>query len=149
MLAFSSLLQPKYWDRIKETVSPEDVVRAYNDAMFSMARLNMNAAKLMQKYKANCATDVTGFGILGHATNLVGSQEKEVDFVIHTLPIIANMAAVYRKCGVNFKLLEGYSAETSGWYILSVITRLSLYFTPLYALGKAKSKIQVINYLLM
>ena len=83
--------------------------------MFSMARLNMNAAKLMQKYKAHCATDVTGFGILGHATNLAGGQEKEVEFVIHTLPIIANMAAVYRKCGINFKLLEGHSAETSGW----------------------------------
>jgi len=113
--------QPKYWDRIKDIVSQEDVVHAYNDAMFSMARLNMNAAKLMQKYKAHCATDVTGFGILGHATNLVESQEKEVDFVIHTLPIIANMAAVYKKCGINFKLLEGYSAETSGRFFLTFL----------------------------
>lgn len=106
--------EPDRWDKIKDVVSREQVVKAYNDAMFSMARLNKNAAKLMQKYKAHGATDVTGFGILGHASNLAESQIKSVDFVIHTLPILANMVAVYKACGINFKLLDGYSAETSG-----------------------------------
>jgi selenide,water dikinase len=32
-----------------------------------MAYLNKNAAKLMKKYKSHGATDITGFGILGHA----------------------------------------------------------------------------------
>ena len=86
--------------------------------MFSMARLNRNAAKLMQKYKAHGATDVTGFGILGHAANLVESQLESVDFHLHTLPMIKNMLSVYKKCGINFKLLDGYSAETSGVYRL-------------------------------
>jgi selenide, water dikinase len=39
--------------------------------MESMAHLNRNAAKLMNKYKSHGATDITGFGILGHAQNLV------------------------------------------------------------------------------
>ena len=86
--------------------------------MFNMARLNKNAAVLMHKYHAHAATDVTGFGILGHATNLVENQKDNVDFEIHTLPIIANMTNVYRKCGINFKLLEGYSSETSGQYLV-------------------------------
>ena len=30
-----------------------------------MARLNRNGAKLMHKYQAHAATDVTGFGLLG------------------------------------------------------------------------------------
>jgi len=106
--------EPKYWERIQDVVSKEDVVDAYNKAMFSMARLNRNAAKLMQKYQAHGATDVTGFGIIGHATNLVESQLEKVDFIFHTLPIIKNMVDVYKKCGINFKLLDGYSAETSG-----------------------------------
>lgn len=38
--------------------------------MESMAHLNINAAKLMMKYKSHGATDVTGFGIMGHTTNL-------------------------------------------------------------------------------
>ena len=38
--------------------------------MESMATLNMNAAKLMKKYKSHGATDITGFGILGHSQNL-------------------------------------------------------------------------------
>ena len=82
--------------------------------MFNMARLNKQAAILMHKYNAHAATDVTGFGILGHANNLVEHQNDNVNFEIDTLPIIANMTNVYRNCGINFKLLEGYSAETSG-----------------------------------
>ena len=85
--------------------------------MFSMARLNRSAAKLMQKYKAHGATDVTGFGILGHASNLVESQVESVNFHLHTLPVFKHMVSVYNKCGINFKLLDGYSAETSGMII--------------------------------
>jgi len=106
------------WKKIESVVTADQVVKAYNDAMFSMARLNRNAAKLMQKYKAHCATDVTGFGILGHATNLVENQKESMDFHIHTLPILANMAAVSKACGINFKLLDGYSSETSGGLLI-------------------------------
>ena len=68
----------------------------------------------MHTYGAHGATDVTGFGILGHAKNLVSVQKNDVDFVIDKLPIIAKMASVSKVCGINFALLEGYSAETSG-----------------------------------
>ena len=42
-------------------------------AMESMATLNRNAATLMRKYASHGATDVTGFGILGHAENLAAA----------------------------------------------------------------------------
>ena len=48
----------------------------------------------MHKYNAHAATDVTGFGILGHAQNLAKNQKQPVSFVIHNLPIIAKMATV-------------------------------------------------------
>ena len=35
---------------------------------------------------AHGATDVTGFGILGHAQNLASCQKNPVNFCLHTLP---------------------------------------------------------------
>lgn len=68
----------------------------------------------MHKYQAHAATDVTGFGLLGHANNLAKQQCNDVAFVIHNLPIIAKMAAVSKACGNLFNLVQGTSAETSG-----------------------------------
>ncbi len=72
------------------------------------------AARMMHKYNAHAATDVTGFGLLGHAQNLAAHQKNEVAFVIHNLPVIAKMAAVAKACGNMFQLMQGLSAETSG-----------------------------------
>lgn len=116
------LEDPKWWARIKDVTTTEEVEKAYQNAMQCMARLNRNAADLMHKYDAHGATDVTGFGILGHARNLVANQKSEVSFVLHTLPILANMVKIFKACGINFKLLEGYSAETSGG-LLVCLTR--------------------------
>ena len=68
----------------------------------------------MRKFNAHGSTDVTGFGILGHAKNLVEHQKNDVRFVIHNLPVIANMQNVAKTCGNQFQLLQGYSPETSG-----------------------------------
>ena len=86
--------QPERWNRIKLVVSEDDVRKAYQRAMDSMARHNRTASRLMHKYNAHAATDVTGFGLLGHAQALARNQKAEVGFVIHNLPIIAKMAAV-------------------------------------------------------
>lgn len=68
----------------------------------------------MRAFGAHAATDVTGFGILGHARTLAGQQRQEVAFVIHNLPVIAKMAAVSKACGARFGLLQGTAPETSG-----------------------------------
>ena len=98
--------QPERWNRIKLVVSEDDVRKAYQRAMNSMARLNRKAAILMHKYGAHGATDVTGFGLLGHAQNLAKNQKNEVSFIIHNLPIIAKMAAVAKACGNMFHLIQ-------------------------------------------
>ena len=89
--------------------------------MFGMARLNRTAAKLMHKFHAHAATDVTGFGILGHARNLATNQKAEVSFIIESLPIYAHMVAVAKASPINFKLLDGYSAETSGEHDFRIV----------------------------
>jgi selenide,water dikinase len=102
------------FSRISNVVTVDNVKLAYRRAMSSMSRLNRTGAVLMKKYGAHGATDVTGFGILGHASNLAEAQKNAVDFIIHELPIIAKMAAVAGACGVKFGLVQGSSAETSG-----------------------------------
>ena len=68
----------------------------------------------MMKHQAHGATDITGFGLLGHAQNLVNVQQLEpLDMIIHTLPLIDKMQEVNDSI-LNFKLTAGYSAETSG-----------------------------------
>jgi len=101
------------WDQIKDVMTIEEAARAAEVAMFSMARLNRTGAKLMHKYGAHAATDVTGFGIMGHGNNLVKNQKASVHFEIHTLPIIRHMKEVDDKLQ-RYNLMKGLSAETSG-----------------------------------
>jgi len=108
------------WNKIKDITSMEEVKAAYRATTLSMARLNLTGAKLMHKYQARAATDVTGFGILGHAKNLAENQIKPVSFTIHTLPIITNMVKIAKGVGNMFQLMQGYSAETSGGLLMAI-----------------------------
>jgi len=62
---------------------------------------------------------VTGFGILGHAENLCSNQLANVQFKLHTLPILKGMRAIGEQA-TFFRLLEGYSAETSGGLLIAM-----------------------------
>lgn len=67
----------------------------------------------MRRYKSHGATDVTGFGLMGHAENLSQAQISEVDLVIDALPII--QGCDIKVTGMHdFEVTKGYSAETSG-----------------------------------
>jgi len=111
------LEQEENWEDIKDILTKEDAERAYTLAMESMARLNLTAAKLMHKHGAHGATDVTGFGILGHAQNLARNQKAAIEFELHTLPIIRHMKAVDDKVNM-FSLMKGFSSETSGGLLI-------------------------------
>jgi selenide,water dikinase len=110
-------LHQEKWNNVKDIITTEEVMRGYELAEISMARLNKTGAKLMHKYKAHGATDVTGFGIIGHANNLCRNQKATVNFEIHTLPIIKGMKKVDEQIKM-FNLLEGKSSETSGGLLI-------------------------------
>uniref|UniRef100_A0A7S2H1K4 Selenide, water dikinase n=1 Tax=Helicotheca tamesis TaxID=374047 RepID=A0A7S2H1K4_9STRA len=103
----------------KLAMTKEDVDAAYETAVESMARLNRNGAKMMMKYKCRGGTDVTGFGFLGHAKNLAENQKNVVSFKLHTLPVIKRMEEVNKEV-LNFNLVNGYSAETSGGLLVAL-----------------------------
>jgi len=109
----------KHWKQIVDdkVISEEQAEEMMHQAVCSMARLNKNGGRLMLKHGAKACTDVTGFGILGHAQNLIENQVAEVGMELHTLPLLAGTKAVNDQV-FNFQLTIGYSAETSGGLML-------------------------------
>lgn len=106
---------PKWTEITKRKILTEEQAEdMMHEAVCSMARLNRHGGSLMLKYHAHAGTDVTGFGILGHAQNLMDNQMEAVGMEIHTLPCIANTAKIEESGVFDFRLLKGYSAETSG-----------------------------------
>lgn len=88
-----------------------------------MKRLNRTAAQLMHKYGAHGGTDVTGFGILGHARNLGESQIQvglQCSLLLHTLPIFRVAVKASRLMDDKFRLFSGLSAETSGGLLIAL-----------------------------
>ena len=109
---------------MKSEISFEDIDKAFDLACESMSRLNKQGSRMMKKYKVHGATDVTGFGILGHLQNLVSAQkEKNLKMVIHSLPIIKNMYKIDQR--MSFNLSKGFSAETSGGLMMLVPKEIS------------------------
>ncbi len=112
------------WDKLAAAGVSDDLKglagRAFDAATRSMMRLNRNGARAMHAHGAHAATDVTGFGLLGHATNLAEHSDVPVRLEIDALPIIAGMAAIDDALGGSFRLRQGYSAETSGGLLVAL-----------------------------
>lgn len=105
----------------KSEESLEDAIRSiYRRATRSMSHLNFNGAVLMHKYGATSATDVTGFGLLGHAQNLATNQDDPVDFIIEKLAVIKGIPVMARILSHENKLLSGKAVETSGGLLLTI-----------------------------
>lgn len=112
----------RQWPKLAEAgvVDIESARLAFDIATESMSRLNRTAARLMHVHGAHGCTDVTGFGLLGHARNLAGHCSTPVTMTIHTLPVIKGMLAVEDAIGGVFKLRKGLSAETSGGLLVAL-----------------------------
>lgn len=106
-------VSPEKKAKITAEVSESELIDIYFKAEREMATLNVLAATLLHEFDSKAATDVTGFGILGHADYLAQAQRADVDFVIEKLPTFKNLAKIEGKVQ-NFRFFEGYAAETSG-----------------------------------
>ncbi|MEI8347026.1 MAG: selenide, water dikinase SelD [Pseudomonadota bacterium] len=89
----------------------------YQDALKSMKLLNRVGAELMQKFHIRCATDITGFGLLGHALRM--AQASDVCFKISSdaLPLFNNAYQLVEKgCipGGAFRNLKFVEKMTKG-----------------------------------
>lgn len=60
----------------------------YRLALTSMKQLNRAGAEIMQKYDVKCATDITGFGLLGHAMHIARASSISLEFSAAQLPVL-------------------------------------------------------------
>lgn len=67
-----------------ELAKPEDFAGAIN----SMTTLNKVASQIMQEAGANAATDITGFGLLGHLFQMAKASRVAVNLWMDHIPIL-------------------------------------------------------------
>lgn len=102
------------WQKLSEVLSDSQVDEMYSKAVESMITLNLQGARLMRKFDAHAATDITGFGLVGHAENLLQFQNNQIDFVITKFPIIRFVKQIAETLGRMTRLNSGTMVETSG-----------------------------------
>jgi selenide,water dikinase len=110
-------------------ISDEDLINAYQMALYSMTRMDAQVAKLMRKYNAHGGTSIGRYGLLGHAQRLVTSQINPVDFVIYNLPIFANADKFSKLCPCpDSKVLKGLDQEVSGGLLVILPAEKAFHF---------------------
>jgi len=58
------------------------------NAIVWMSKLNRNAARAMQEVGIRCATDITGYGLLGHAHEIADASQVALQFRADALPVL-------------------------------------------------------------
>ncbi|CAH8574178.1 unnamed protein product [Heterobilharzia americana] len=110
---------PSWSENLCNVISVDKVKSLFHAATLSMSHLNRAGARLMHKHHAHGCTDVTGFGVLGHANNLVQVQVNDnLAFKIHTLPCLEGSSLISKALNDRLKLLQGLSPETSGGLLI-------------------------------
>lgn len=125
----------------KKLITAEQMEATYELGLHYMSQLNRVAAELMLRHGATSSTDVTGFGVLGHAQNLAEVQTAAVDFEIDTLPAYAGLPAL-DKVVRDFRFREGLAAETSGGLLVSLPPdQVDAFVADMHAAGRAAWKV--------
>ncbi len=60
----------------------------YQRALDNMKFLNRSAAQVMQKYGIKCCTDITGFGLLGHAMHIAKASQVALQIDLAKVPYL-------------------------------------------------------------
>jgi selenide,water dikinase len=66
-------------------------LETYQMAVENMKLLNDKAATIMNKYHIKCATDITGFGLLGHALKMAKGSGVSIQIDSSKVPLIGNV----------------------------------------------------------
>ncbi len=71
----------------------------YKEVTNSMSRLNMYAADILNRFRVSAMTDVTGFGLLGHALPIARSSNLTLQIDQNSVPLLSDI----------FELLERFT----------------------------------------
>ena len=118
MAVYRTMKDPDTCEIVLSVLSRREAEELVEKAIGFMTRSNKPVAEAMQEVKPNAATDVTGFGLVGHAENM--AKESRVDIEIQAIPLMKNAIQVSELFG--YGLERGEAAETSGG-ILAALPR--------------------------
>ena len=76
----------------RDCVEPEHL----EEAVASMCRLNGGAARLLQQFTVHACTDVTGYGLLGHASEMARHGNVRFEFSAQAVPLLSGALAYAR-----------------------------------------------------
>lgn len=79
---------------LKNGQAVDDVLDA---AVSSMARLNRESAQAMTKAKVNAATDVTGYGLVGHLMTMMRASGTTGHLIKSSIPILPGVDELLRE----------------------------------------------------
>ena len=74
-------------------IKPEDV----QDVIDSMKTLNDKASAIMQEVGVNACTDITGFGLLGHAMEMAEASSVSMIFKVQDIPFFPKAIELVKK----------------------------------------------------
>jgi selenide,water dikinase len=96
------------------------------DAIRSMLLLNREPAMLLQKYKANAVTDVTGFGLIGHLHEMITGTGLGAFISVEDIPVfekslplaeIANHIPGGTLANINYVQSAVIMGKIPEWYL--------------------------------
>lgn len=124
---------------LKAALAPAEIIGPFEK---SMSSLNRAAADVMRNFPVSACTDVTGFGLMGHLKEMLGSDSLEVEVDSSALPVLPgalalasqgmNPAGLYRNrdyTGMLVSVAEGvpqeivdvvFDPQTSGGLLISL-----------------------------
>jgi selenide,water dikinase len=118
-----------------------------SEAIGLMKQLNKSGADVMKKYSIKGATDITGFGLAGHAIKMAKASSVTITFNMKKVPLIGNAYSLVEDgCipGASFRNLDfvkeylysapdidynlkmiAFDAQTSGGLLMSVHSQMA------------------------
>jgi selenide,water dikinase len=78
--------------------------QALNQCLAVIKSLNKTAAEIMQEFEIHAATDITGFGLSGHAFEMASGSGVRLEFNLDDIPVMQEALEMYAKgvsTGVN------------------------------------------------
>ncbi len=106
---------------LKDWVSPAALQACVDSAM----TLNNRAAEILHRYEVHAVTDVTGFGLAGHAMEMAGGSGVAFELSLSALPLLPEALEMYERgmrTGMNrmtLQLIEpdlSWQTEVPDWH---------------------------------
>ncbi len=94
--------------------------KKHQEVLESMKQLNNKGSEIMQKYNIKCATDITGFGLAGHALKLAQASNVSIKIYPDKVPLfdgaynLAKLGCLPGACFRNLEYIKPY-ADTGNY----------------------------------